>query len=75
MWLNGQTEKGWANLLQYDGSDRVVILNPGKRKRFAVHEGPITRDSISQSIERIIGGDAKFNRISEFPQFEVRTDI
>lgn len=61
--------------MQYEGSDRVVILNPGKRKRFAVHEGPINREAISQSIERIIGGDAKFNRISEFPQFEVRTDI
>jgi len=50
MWLNGNIEKAWGSLLQYDGSDRVVILNPGKRKRFAVHEGSITREAISQSV-------------------------
>lgn len=70
MWLNGQIDKAWANLLQYDGeTDRVVVLNPGKRKRFTVHEGTINRESISQTIEKIVGGDAKFNRISELPQF------
>ena len=75
MWLNGGVEKNWASLFQYDGSDRVVILNPGKRKRFSVHEGVIDRASVSSSIEKIIGGDAKFNRVPEFPQFEVRTDV
>jgi hypothetical protein len=75
MWLNGSTDKKWAELLHYDGNDKVVVLNPGKRKRFTVHEGTIDRESVSQTIEKIIGGDAKFNRISELPQFEVRADL
>lgn len=69
MWINGSTEKSWAQLFQYDGNDRIVVLNPGKRKRYTLHEGDKTKESLSSTIEKIIGGDAKFNRISEFPKF------
>lgn len=69
MWLNGSTEKAWAELFQYDGKDRIVVLNPGKRKRYTLHEGDVERASITSTIEKIIGGDAKFNRISELPKF------
>jgi len=47
MWLNGAIEKDWAKIFNYNGSDSVVVLNPGKRKRFTPHEGPITKDAIS----------------------------
>jgi len=47
MWLNGAIEKDWAKIFNYNGSDSVVVLNPGKRKRFTPHEGPNTKDAIS----------------------------
>lgn len=50
MWLNGSTEKKWAEVFGYDGNDKVVILNPGKRKRFTPHEGPITKDDVSTTL-------------------------
>jgi hypothetical protein len=50
MWLNSSIEKPWASIFGNDGSDQVVILNPGKRKRFAPHEGSITKDSISTTL-------------------------
>ena len=47
MWLNASVEKGWAKVLNYDNVDKVVVLNPGKRKRFTTHEGAINKDEIS----------------------------
>lgn len=73
MWLNGAIEKAWAGIFGYTGSDSVVVLNPGKRKRFTPHEGPINKDAISVTLETIIGGNARFNRVSDnLPSFEVR---
>jgi Trm5-related predicted tRNA methylase len=34
MWLNGAVEKKWGTLFNYTDSDKVVVLNPGKRKRY-----------------------------------------
>jgi len=74
MWLNAKLEKSWGELFKYENKDKVVILNPGKRKRYTEHEGDIARESISVTLDSISGGDARFNRVSELPTFEIRTD-
>ena len=74
MWLNAAIEQQWAKIFEYNGNDKVVVLNPGKRKRYTPHEGPITRDAISITLENIIGGNARFNRLSELPSFEIRAE-
>ena len=74
MWLNTAVEKAWGNIFEHKGGDKVVILNPGKRKRYATHDGAITRDSISTTLENIIGGNARFNRLGDLPSFEIRTE-
>ena len=74
MWLNTSIEKPWASLFGFTGDDKVVILNPGKRKRFTAHDGPINKDSLSMTLENIIGGNARFSRIAELPSFEMRTE-
>lgn len=73
MWLNAVVEKKWAELFGYSGSDKVVILNPGKRKRYTEHEGPIQKEKISETLDAISGGNARFNRVGEIPLFEMRT--
>jgi hypothetical protein len=75
MWLNGAVEKAWAGIFGYSGNDLVVVLNPGKRKRFTPHDGPINKDAVSTTLETIIGGNARFNRVSDsLPSFEIRTE-
>lgn len=64
MWLNAAKEKAWGDLFGFNGENKVVILNPGKRKRYTTHEGAIHKDTISQTLDAIFGGDARFNRIS-----------
>lgn len=72
MWLNASIQKKWGQIFKYDGKDKVVILNPGKRKRFTDHEGEISKDGVSATLDAISGGDAKFNRVSDLPTFELR---
>lgn len=74
MWLNTSVEQEWATIFGFEGTDKVVILNPGKRKRFTSHEGAITKDTISMTLENIIGGNARFNRVSALPAFVMRTE-
>ena len=59
-----------------DNLPKVVILNPGKRKRYLVHEKAIDEAEISKTLDRILGGDAKFinikgnqlaNLVSKYP--------
>jgi len=38
-------------------------LNPGKRKRFLVHTGDITESGIEGTLDKILGGDARFKNI------------
>ena len=68
MWLNVSVEPKWGELFKYE-SDKVVVLNPGKRKRYTNHDGDITKDSIAMTLDAISGGDARFNRVSELPTF------
>ena len=42
---------------------RLVILNPGKRKRFLIHNGEISEASIESTLDKILAGDAKFKAV------------
>ena len=40
-----------------------MILNPGRRKRFLIHEGEISEKGIEVTLDKILGGDARFKAI------------
>jgi hypothetical protein len=42
-----------------------LYLNPGKRKRFLVHEDIISESAIEATLEKILGGDARFKNIKD----------
>jgi len=48
-------------------------LNPGKRKRWLLHEKEITFEGLKYTLEKILGGDARFKRIKgNLPKFTLR---
>ena len=47
MWLDTVREAEWAKLFSVSDYPAVVVLNPGKRKRYLIHEGDITTNAIS----------------------------
>ncbi|TNV78640.1 hypothetical protein FGO68_gene5489 [Halteria grandinella] len=65
MWLDSSAESKFAAIFELKEADlpKVVILNPGKRKRFLVHSGAISEGEVSKTLDRILGGDAKFVNI------------
>lgn len=64
MWLDASTEPDFASIFNLeDKFPKVVILNPGKRKRFLLHEGDITEKAIELTLDKILGGDARFKAI------------
>jgi hypothetical protein len=47
MWLDSKIETAWTKLFEANSSDnKVVILNPGSRKRFTTHEGSLDVKSL-----------------------------
>ena len=64
MWLDATEESKFASMFGVqDDLPKVVILNPGKRKRFLLHNGEINENDISATLDKILGGDAKFTNI------------
>lgn len=45
---------------KHDEYPRLIVLNPGKRKRILPHEGEIDEKSITKTLDKILAGDAKF---------------
>jgi hypothetical protein len=51
----------------------LVIMNPGKKKRFLKGEYGLTQDGVTQTLDKILGGDARFkiikgNKLPELTQ-------
>ena len=76
MWLDAQTEPDFAATFAIEDYPSIIILNPGKRKRYLAHEGEINDETVEKTLDKILGGDAKFKTIkgnklpelvSEFP--------
>jgi len=64
MWLDASAEEQFAGIFGLDNEyPSLVVLNPRKRKRFLVHQGPINVQSVELTLDKILGGDAKFKTI------------
>ncbi|KAL4478385.1 hypothetical protein ABPG74_006620 [Tetrahymena malaccensis] len=78
MWIDAAQEQKWAQFFKFEGNPKVVLINPGKRKRVLDHEGEVTISSLKSTIEKISNGDARFKRLadSDIPEFSaIRKDL
>jgi hypothetical protein len=72
MRIDSSKEPEFAGLFSDNFSEpTLVVMNPGKRKRFLKHEGPVTVDGVTATLDKILGGDAKFKAIKDnkLPEF------
>lgn len=73
MRLDTTAEAGFAGALNLEADQLpgLVILNPGKKKRFMVSEYSLDEDGITQTLDKILGGDARFKMVSgnKLPEF------
>lgn len=65
MWLDSSAEPEFMQMFNLTEEDlpKIAILNPGKRKRFLIHDKDITEAGISATLDKILGGDAKFTNV------------
>ncbi len=46
MWLDVNTENKWAQQFQFDSYPQLIVLNPGRRKRYVKLEADINLSNI-----------------------------
>ena len=62
-YLDVSKEPEFAAIFNVEEYPQLVVLNTGKRKRFMLHEGDITESAIEASLDKILGGDARFKSV------------
>ena len=62
-WLSVADEPEFGAVFNQEDYPKLVILNPGKRKRYLVLDGDINADNIENTFNKILGGDARFKNI------------
>jgi hypothetical protein len=50
----------WKQAFDITSTPALIILNPGRRKRYVTHQGHITYDNIINTMEKINSGDSRF---------------
>jgi len=72
MWLNVDTNPSFAALFGVSEYPKVAIFSPGKRKKFLLHDGPVTIAGLKNTLFVIENGDARFTWVKEsIPNFEL----
>ena len=61
--LDAAAEPDFAAMFGIEDLPKIVVMNPGKRKRFLVSEKSMDVAGISDTLDVILGGDARFKMI------------
>lgn len=75
-WIDTTAEKDFSAIFDLEASTlpKLIILNPGKRKRFLIHDTEITEANIEATLDKILGGDARFKNIKGYKLPELVSD-
>lgn len=65
MRLDVSAEPEFASVFNFEDGEvpGLIVLNPGKKKRYMKSEYPLTVQGISDTLDKIIGGDARFKMV------------
>eukprot|EP01017_Pseudomicrothorax_dubius_P005126 TRINITY_DN11211_c0_g1_i1.p1 TRINITY_DN11211_c0_g1~~TRINITY_DN11211_c0_g1_i1.p1 ORF type:complete len:398 (+),score=137.24 TRINITY_DN11211_c0_g1_i1:83-1276(+) len=73
MWVDRTKEAEFANIFGLESVPNIAILNPGRRKRFVIHPGSVTLDSLKDTFDKISGGDMRFTNLKgDLPSLKLR---
>lgn len=65
MRLDVSVEPEFASIFDFEEGQvpGLVVLNPGKKKRYLKSEYPLTQQGITDTLDKILGGDARFKMV------------
>jgi hypothetical protein len=66
MWVDANLQQDWVKTFEVTDFPQVIVLNPGKKKKFMRHtEELITESSLENILNSIIGGNGRFSRVAD----------
>ena len=65
MRLDASAEQEFASVFKLESHPAVVVLNPGTKARFLVSQKEHSAAGVSEQLDVILGGDARFIRIKD----------
>jgi protein disulfide-isomerase A6 len=68
MWVDATVESEFTSGFGIESKPAIIAFKPGKRKRFALHEGDFSEKSISEFCDKVMGGDVRFKNMPELPK-------
>lgn len=65
MRLDVSAEDDFASVFNFEEGELpgLVVLNPGKKKRFLKSEYPLSQQGATDTLDKILGGDARFKMV------------
>lgn len=65
MRLDVSAEEDFASVFNFEEGELpgLIVLNPGKKKRFLKSEYPLTQQGATDTLDKILGGDARFKMV------------
>lgn len=72
MWVDIEKESHWKNAFSIEKVPSMLVLNPGRRKRYVIHENAITFSDVVNTVEKINSGDTRFIGLKVMPDFITR---
>jgi len=68
MWVDTATEVDFTAGFNIEAKPSIIAFKPGKRKRYALHEGDFSEKSISEFCDKVMGGDVRFKNMPDLPK-------
>ena len=72
MRLDVSSDPEFASIFNFEEGEvpGMVIMNPGKKKRYLKNEYGLNQDGMTETLDKILGGDARFKMIKgDIPEF------
>jgi len=60
-WLNSETQSAFLKTVGVQSVPKIVLVNPGKRKRFYVADEALKLDSLIGLFDKLVSGDLRFS--------------
>lgn len=64
-WMNSETQTKFLTTTGVDSVPKLVLVNPGKRKRYFVSEEELNLSSMSAIFDKLASGDLRFKMFPE----------
>lgn len=64
-WMNSETQSSFLQTVGVESVPKVVLVNPGKRKRYFVSDAGLTIDELTNVFDKLASGDLRFKMFSQ----------